>query len=666
MELNIVTLDDLILVDAPRDICLYSKGGREAVQQLITLATQIQEDQKGERILPKGIVLLQAKDADDFVKSWETELKFEGTQRETYENILDFRWLLYLVRHSIVPWYYVSVGHVMGSHWELALSCQYRYSFAQAARFGFPEIVTGIFVPGGILESLAKHTIKVREKWHSQHTLSSYQCYKEGLIQYWVAGYFAERQGCPIRVAEEYVQKKILALLKNRVQGKSSSSARTVTGFSSLMVANTLDLFMRRSVPSKMTRIDLKARDDFYTEFQFKVAEFMNEAQRSHVTAWDFCWQMVQERTTPQKPLKSAAGVTRIAAVALYQSRYIDWISQQCNLSEMKSHHATPLQLDVRPRYELSIDVTDGYPPIESLIDLAEGQVVTLQSRLSRTEFKQALEILYSRLDRTIGHAAAAKLWGKQVLWTIGSFKSPQFMLLKWIGFEKVICQVGDKFNLALRSLSFDLAGIHKSHLATDQVCEDFQTMQVLHTVSPRVLFLKSPKAKIPFEMVFRSLVLEQLIELGRTSGGDLAKVCENLRRMGWGFVADEESWHYYLKMAGDLTEFKTDLPELDRLIHSNSQFLWEVGSWKLARALARKDAVDVSLNPVIQSQQLAYFVGLMTKLISKALPEDDLKAIDQMARECLGFPTSYRSPLSYLRSLGARRERWLRHKYQT
>lgn len=659
MEINLVTSEDIIIADAPSNICLYSDGAKSIINQFIEIASRLQSDLKEPKPLPKAVVLVQNSDAHDFVSTWEEELRTTGTQQQTFENILDLRWLLYLIRHSKVPWYYLIGGDVLGSHWELALSCTYRYSFRVDARLGFPEISTGVFIAGGILESLVKHGEKAKEKWQMQNTLSALQCFREGIIQYCIQDSWEQQSFRGHSIKDPRVQNHIQSLLKNRIESRKQATTRQSSGLSSFVVSNAIELFIKKSSPSKLTRIDPKDKADLYRAFQFKVADYIHQSNKSNLTAWDYCWEIVKERATSQRPLENAAAVTRVASVAFFQPKYVNWLSRQKDMRSVYQKNAFIAAKEPVSESMICIDITDGYPPIEALVDLAENQLVLFHSKATLMEFKQSLEIIFSRLDRTIGHAAAAKLWSKQILWTQGQVKLAQYLNIRWIGFEKIQIHVQKDREKTLRNLGVDLGGIRKNSLVTADFRDIKISSRIISALSTGVISLSPPHGEIPWETIFRSLILEELIKLTRISGGDLSKVCENLRKFGWGFAADEELWHYYLKSPEDLTQFKTNITEIDNLIHKNSQFLWEIGSWKQARTLARKEAIDDLTNPVMQSRQLAFFVGYITSLVAQSVPKDDDKSINQLALECLGFPKRFQSPLDYLYSLGKRRESW-------
>lgn len=662
MELRVVTIEDIVIVEAPHSVCLYGNEAQTVINQLILLAGKLQNNQKEKKNLPKAIVLLQLQEATDFVESWEREIKYEGTQRQTYENILEFRWLLYLIRHSSVPWYYMSWGNVLGSHWELALSCAYRYCFSMDTTYGFPEIAAGIFVAGGVLESLAKHGVKSKEKWQAQNTISVNQALREGMVHCCLPEFFYDYQSEKISFSDRAIQNKIYMTLKMRLE--NPSLLRHSPALSSFGMGNALDLFLKRSSSSKLSRIDPSLKEEFYSEFHHRAIDFVQQSNKSHVTAWNYCWEIVNERNNAQRPLKSAAAVTRVASMAYYSKNYLNWLSRQrVKVAVCKSpkRNAVPGSSE---RFGVTIDITDGYPPIAALIKLAGRAVVTFQSRASSQELKQSLEILFSRLDRTIGHAAAAKLWGTQILWTQGQFQSQNFIKLKWIGYDSLHFQIGDRKEVKkFRAIGVDLGGINANYYVASESSWDLDLEEILEAVSQGTIYVKSHGSQVPWESVFRSLALAELIDLARSSGGDLPKVCENLRRLGWGYVADEEAWSCFLKAPEDLMACKTGFEEIDQLIHDNSQFLWEIGSWKQARALARKESYETFTNPVMQSRKLAFFIGWITSLVAKALPADNTNAIDQIAMISLGFPDDCGSPLSFLDALGKRRENWFRQK---
>jgi hypothetical protein len=273
----------------------------------------------------------------------------------------------------------------------------------------------------------------------------------------------------------------------------------------------------------------------------------------------------------------------------------------------------------------------------------------------------QSLDLLYSRIDRLIGHAQTAQLWNQKIVFSQGTHLPKNKVLLKWLTLESLHLQLGDEDPLVFRLIGGDPTGLKQGSLQWLGPTLKPVVAKILSLVSDQLLHLVSTYHSIPWDRVYRSLLLEELIYTAKANGGDLSKICEKLRRFGWGFASDEEAWSHYLKETEDLAAYKTGIPAFDAVIHSNNRFLWEVGSWKQARMLARRDAQDFGYNDVIMSQHLGFFVGCLAEWAIKALPKTPESIIDQHAILCVGFPQTYGTPLRYLKSLGENRERFMK-----
>ncbi len=648
MDLKIFAVEDYLLIHEPWECCLYSEASHGFVEGLIDIASRLQTSiaPSLNKTHPKAIVLLQTQPAVDWVESWMGELETEGVQKRLYENILALRWLLYLVRHSEVPWFYWSGDDTFGSHWELALACRYRYYLNSKAKIGFPEIQTGVFVAGGILESMAKNGAKIKDKWQSQPTMRADQAFKEGLIHF-----------CSERNLEPSHQ-EMIATIKKRIESvrpplvQKSLTTGFSGGFSGFKSSINLDFFSRKQAVVKHQRLTGQDLEIFYREETSRAHDFLNQkSQKPPMNAWDYCWQLIKDRANNPANLQHAAALARVAALAYYQKPYGTWLRTQRSEKSINAIQKSPTPF-------VMIDITLGPPPAEALVHLAEDHHVLLTSSLTSVEFMQSLEVLYSRIDRWIGHAQTAQLWSQKIVFSQGTHLPKNKVLLKWLTLESLHLQWGDEKPLVFRLIGGDPTGLRQGSLQWLGPPLEPVFGEILGLVSDQLLHLESTDHSIPWDLVFRSLLLEELIYTARAHGGDLSKICEKLRRFGWGFAADEEAWSHYLKETEDLAAYKTGIPALDAVIHSNNQFLWEVGSWKQARMLARRDAQDFDQNDVLLSQSLGFFVGYLAEWATKALPKTPESIIDQHAMLCVGFPQTYGTPLRYLKALGPNRER--------
>lgn len=657
MDLKISTFEDYILIHHPLDLCLYSDSGQQTVEKIIDIAGTFQPSKTSTITVtrPKAVIFYQKGPAVDWVDSWIKELEDFGVQKRLYEHILAVRWMLYLIRHSEVPWIYWSDDDTLGSHWELALACHLRYFVNFKSKIGFPEITTGAFVPGGILEALSKNGSKIKDKWQAQPTMSADQGFQEGLIHYCAEGF-------PLRSGDDYAH--MVSIIKKRMESTRPPLSPKIpaTGFSGFKSSINLDFFSRKTPSPKLQRITAVDLETYYRENSSRASDFLDQkAPKPPYAAWDYCWQVIKDRANSPRPLHDAAAIARIAALAFYQKPYKTWLRDQWAID-----HTTRQVFGTKRLWSLPplvIDITLGPPPAESLAQLAEDRILLITSSLSSQDFKHGLELLYSRLDRWMGHALAAQLWTEKISYTQGPYLPKHRYCLKWNALESMTLQRHDEKPLNFQLIGPDRSGLQQSSLQWLGQPLDAEVLGILSQICDQFLHIHSGDGPIPWDRIIRSLLLEELILASKDNGGDLSKFCDQLRRFGWGFAADEESWSHYLKEAEDLSVYKTELPSLDALIHHNNQFLWEVGSWKQARTMAKRESQEADQNAVALSQDLAFFVGSIAEWVTKALPNTSPSVIDQLTLIGVGFPKIYGSPLKYLNSLGPRRQQVIKDR---
>jgi enoyl-CoA hydratase/carnithine racemase len=633
---------DVVVVKVPPGVSLYGAEAQSFVQALVALHMELQKPAVVAQT--KGVLVVQTDVADDATRGWLDELEQDGLLKDVAPRLGQLRWALAAVRHSPVPWAFFSASDCLGSVWELALSCHRRYWFAPNARLGFPDIEVGAFPPGGLLESLSRRFGKTRERWQSRPVFPAHDAEAEGLIHRCAA---EERW-------EAEAEAVFRELLVNHAGALLPETPR------------------RRLVPfnpNPPSHGDAAAYEQIAAVWRERSAE-----PTARPTAWDYCWQLVKERAKLEQPDDLGRLVSHIAARHYLSPEFCVWLaSRVVQKLGQKSIAATITPRSARAP-AVTVDLDYLAPPTECLVRLLRSGGGSRRLVFSAQEPKAlavGLNLVFARLERRLGGEAAYDLWHRQVAWNCGMVPEPDGVVLRFAVDDRLALDHGGRTYTVLRLegnagaaapgvvewVEGDDLGPSSAPMAVRQVLGDVADAWISTN--------RAAAGGAPLTVLARSLFFEELLTLAAQTGGDVTVPAEALKKCGWRFAADEESWDRFLKTRADAYVFDREAFGLGPSVVSRSH--WEIGSWKHARVVARREASGAAArkwNAVALSQHLASFAAMMASAFVRdgRLRGDDgtgeaaRAAGDALCAVALGFPADYGTPLTWAERRGSGR----------
>lgn len=614
---------DWALVRLPDRLCLFEERAAGFLQSLVRFAEGIHKS-----LLPpvKGVLVLQTSPADDRSASWLRELEGSALFRDLVGRIDSWRWLLSLIRNSPLPWAYMTRYDCRGSAFEFALSCQRRYFFSTDARVGFPEIQVGSFPPGGVLESLSKRTGRTRERWQSHPELSAASALDDGLV------HFCSETAAWQPVAERLFREMLIVNPRAGVRDSQRKKRRA-------------DYFDISSTPD--------SRQAAYEQLE-QVWRHEQTRSRKYPSAWDYCWQLIKERNKLRDPQDLGRLVAHIAAGHFLTPGYQAWIAT--NLLSREA--TTPITRRAEPDQPLIVDLSHSAPPTAVLIRMLRRGTRLILVGPEAKPLAAAVNLLFNRLERELTTPKATVLWDKLVTWYQGESEVLTHPVLRWLVDDRFQVQVRGETVSFLRlesNASSAKPGLLEWDGATPEERLSDQVRVIADLAAAGVIRTTEAAPGLPLSVYVRSLFFEEMLRISRHADGDVANVTEALRDDGWAFAGDDEAWDRFLKTRYDSYSFDAELRGLGAQPLDRANL--EIGTWKHARSLAKRQAVvDRPWNKTAVSQHMGLFLGLIAGFVAGDRALAAHPNADHLTSVALGFPAVYGTPRTYLRRRGRRR----------
>lgn len=614
---------DWALIRLPDRLCLFEEKAAGFMQSLVRFAEGMHKS-----LLPpvKGVLILQTSPADDRSATWLRELENSALFRDLVGRLDSWRWLLSLIRNSPVPWAYMTRYDCRGSAFELALSCQRRYFFATEARVGFPEIRVGSFPPGGVLESLSKRTGRTRERWQSHPELSAASALEDGLVQ------FCSETAAWQPVAERLFRELLVVSPRAGVRDAQRKKRR----------ADYFDI-----------SASIDSRQAAYEQLE-QVWRQEQSRSRKYPSAWDYCWQLVKERSKLKDPQDLGRLVAHIAAGHFLTPGYQAWIATYLLSCEATAPTTRRAEADA----PIVVDLSHAAPPTSVLIRLLRRQARLIFVSPEAKPLAAAVNLLFNRLERDLTTPKATALWTKFVTWYQGEADNVTHPILRWM--------VDDRFQIVAKGETVTFLRLEGNSSAAkpgllewdgatpeERLSDGIRVLADL--AAEGVIRTSEAAAGLPLSVYVRSLFFEEMLRICRHVEGDLAKVTEALREDGWAFAGDDEAWDRFLKTRYDAYSFDAELRGLGAQPIDRANL--EIGTWKHARAVAKRQAVaDRPWNKTAISQHMALFLGLIAGFVAGGRGLAAHPNADHLTSVALGFPAVYGTPRSFLEHRGRRR----------
>ena len=607
-----------IIVNLPSSICFYEEKASSAIEELSLLAEQLHKTP------PKsttGVMLIQSQNANDWQANWILELDKKTMFTALVSRIATWRWLLSLIRNSPIPWAFASSSDCLSSSWELALCCQRRYWFKPGAQLGFPEIKAGVFPPGGILESLTKRTGRTKERWQSKPVYSASEALDDGLIDFCSQSY--EWRDRSLAIFRE-----MLSL--NPISGVRQS---------------------RRERPREdFISVDSQSRGTAYEQIESAWHHEKFGAVKGP-TAWDYCWQLVNERSKLKRPEDLGRLISIISSRYLLLPAYNLWLR-----SKFAQHLARPEATDALTCLSpIMIDVRHGSPPssvVERLL-LNSVQIVFMSDE--GRDLVNCLNRQFNQLERTLGNVAAQNLWERYVNWFVGTKNTINQPFLAWGNDDTVTFTIGDINQSFLR---LEGNGPDADPGLMEAIKLNYESSEIINTlvnfVSDGLTTAPVQVDSPPLAVKIRSLFLDEMLRMTQYADGDLVALVISLQHSGWRFAGNEESWDRFLRTRSAFPVRISEANEVGVLQSYNG----EITSWRSAKVHAKRSRSNLlpKWSDTAMSHHFAIFLGLLTVSAAKNLDLTARIGTDHLISMALGLPSSSGTPLTFLKLRGRRR----------
>lgn len=620
-------IQDMLLVRLPRAICLYSS---EAAPFLKALEHTVEALHRT-RYPILGVLVLHLEESDDREISWLHELETSILFSSLVERIDSFRWILSLIRNSPKPWIFMSASNCLGSTWDLALSCQRRYWFDPNALVGYPEISSGGYPPGGVLESLSKRRNRTRERWLRKPIYTANEALSEGLVEFCSKASLWEKEA--IAVFRELLQNQPSVGVREDPKKRRKRDAKSGDAFD-----------LSRSILQRKA-----ALEGLETVWRGE-----SKSSTTYPHTWDYCWQLVQEKSRIEDPLMFGRLIAHIVARHYLTPGHLAWLrreivasSDPCSVSELKA--------TFRP--EITVDLQTMAPPTEILLRLLKKGCSIVFSASAPRQLSTSLSLIYGRLERTLGAAIARKMWDISVSWYLCDVEPIGSIIMQWTPDDQFHIKTKD-FETTFRRLQGNASNAMPGLIEWEGPELSDEIRHLLPLVSDGAIRVGSKSQGMPLSIFIRSIFLEEMIRISRHAEGELIGVTSAMRRHGWGFAADDEAWDRFLKTRYDQSHVTNKTIEEKPLLPLTKSS-WEIGAWKHARALTKRKMGEMAFrrwNDTALSQHMASYLGVLTQILAKKVPLLPIITLDHLASEALGFPRDYGTPIGYIKRRGAKR----------
>lgn len=358
---------------------------------------------------------------------------------------------------------------------------------------------------------------------------------------------------------------------------------------------------------------------------------------------WYGVWNMVRDKLDRKSPIEFVENLILLNVRMLLSQPFFIWLERQLLFSRAKRHVAMPSLAPV------VIDLEFLVPSVETITRLIESgfSVVLASSDVQRQ--KEALELLAARLERSFLKEEAVDFWQKGIFWA--SFEAGTAIegmhVLRWYPDDQVQILSGGEDLSFLRFMgNRGNTKVGWAEISSDSDLDLSHDTVRLAGLINEGLILTRRLEQIKLSTVIRTFFLAEMIDMAKKMEGGMTRLLPILREVGWGYIADENSWEYFLRTKDEGLATHVETPTLGIL--SLPQKVWQLGLWKEAR--------EISVNRhrglrggILLSHHFAMFAGLLVDQIVNERLTESFDAADILVGELVGFPSKLGSPASYV-----------------
>ena len=621
--------DTLILL-LPSEIYPLEEGAMDFWNKLFSEA--IKKEHEG----PSCIIVLQNPATSLHTKEWLKSLKENLLLSELCDRMGFIRRTIQIVSQSEKNIYFLSQASCFGWYFDLAMASQKIFSFNSESFFGFPEIPSGGFPCGGTLEKLSSSQKRQSDFWLRKCVFSAQEALELDWLDY-VGDFWS------------WLENK-----KNFLLSKHQSRRQKVSD-----VQNSLEKQLIDSSEINASSEQLIKRDGGYVDFMFR--------------SWDASWRVIQNSSKGPNSGNQEQLLLYFGARHYLSASYQIWCARDSWLFEPNKEPIRHLiERPVQDKVVCVVLSESMIPPARPLIRLLRrGYVIVFVAQ--QAEHQRAnLELLFGRLERVVPLVEAQKLWRERVCWILSDQLPPEKNIrLMWNGDDQLLI-----FQSHSSAFVFQRIEGNKGN-ASSGWCE-FSTSDLNQSISHRVLELVNAMSNgvipckpvgiemIPMTLFIRSAILELLLNFSAQSSGGINAVLDGLAANGWGFLANQAAWDYFLVHREGT--FSVDPNQLKVGSLSLHKDVWEIGHWKSAVSFIEQKRSQINDRTEISSAELSMrfsvFCGLLALTIARQGFVNSDEDADRLVQTAAGFPASLGTPLECIKMRGNVTTSYLAQKY--
>lgn len=545
------------------------------------------------------------------------ELKNEIYFDELFGRIIKLQYLAQHISRSSHFWIFVHANDCLGALFDLALAFDYRFCFNSRALVGFPSIAGSLLPFVGPFIQRYGRSSRRRGRWIKRSVLRASDAVDVNLLNF-VTDHSDWRTDV-VRWVYQFLSDE-----------KSLSS-------------DPLSLEMPNSSEIMKEALDRIAQDDLLAK------------ARPGRETFEGTWSLAsQVRGTDHKALYAA--IAYMCSRTLVSRDFIKWAERHLSTG------GSLYWLEPERSKIAYVDMEFLAPPIKPLVRLIESGFKVIFCSSDERRLKEGVELMYARFERHLTKIDAQDLWRNGIAWYTGDITSVnEFPVIQWLANDRVRINTIDGELVFLRFLGNrgsaecgwaelsldDLNSLNKYH----------QSYEIARLMSDGIVkSCRLVKGQVELSTAVRSFFLEEILTVASTLQGATGKLLPALRDAGWGYVADDNSWEYFLRAREETYRIPASAIRVGS-ISVNSE-MWHLGVWREGREGARQGSKkDRGLwNPVSISRHFATYAAMIAEQVCKSGLVRDAKEADRFVSECLGFPANLGTPLTFLESLGRRR----------
>jgi hypothetical protein len=548
-------------------------------------------------------------DYDDSSYLW---LRDEGYFANVYQRIVEIRNCLLRIYSSKHTWILTTSAEALGLVFECALACDRAFMFDSDARLGIPEMEFGLFPLFGICEQLMIQEELLKRDFEimpvrSMLTLREWKKYFEFSPHYQAD-----------EVITKFIESQSRAIVAKR----------------------------KRKVNEQMfldAKLDDTRYESFSSEFSFGNYEWRTKRP------WILAWNLIRDRLPKKDPKGFAYSVLFLNSRLFLGKQFLTWLFRKVTYEGRRTSISAP-----NP-HPVIIDLEFLVPPVEPLIRLIDRGFTIVLATTDVRKLKESLDLLAARLERSYHREEILRIWDSGITWVHAEVTraSENYTLMKWFPDDHVeILCARDQTAILRFQGNRGNSQCGWGELAVDRLQEqppDRPSLMLAHQLCDGLIYTNRLD-QIAISSIIRSLFLDELIHISRQFEGGLTRILPMLREVGWGFIADENSWEYFLRARDEGLVFHADSPSLGVL--TVSKRVWQMGLWKEAREVGASRSRKTT-NGIAVSHHLAMFSSLIVDQVTQGHYTKDRESADVLVGELAGFPFKLGTPSHYAERKG-------------